>query len=438
MAIIALGELLVMFVLEAMALPKFVENYLDPVMLMILTIYPLWRIVVSSVSDNQKLLVKDFAIEKSFFEQQIQGLNRAALVAVSDLQGRIKFVNENFAEASGFTKEDLVGRTFKLLSSQQHTEEFWQQMWNTISQGKVWKAKIRNHKKNGGEFWVDATIAPILGANAEVQEYLGIFYDITKEIEAEAKLELEKAKLVHASRLLTLGEMVGNIAHEVNNPLSVILTRAGQLKDRLAKTEIPREKIIDDLEKIENTARRISKIIVSLKTQSTKAETGDRVITPVDEIVKDVVELVADRFRSKNVNLKLDSEVGLTVNCRPVQIGQVLTNLLFNAQEAMANIEDRQVWLNIVSHQGLIQISISDNGPLIPADVAEKIMNPFFTTKPVGQGTGLGLSISKGIIEDHGGRLYLDRRSQKTKFVIELPLAESVTQPVGSNSKKVS
>jgi two-component system sensor histidine kinase DctS len=109
------------------------------------------------------------------------------------------------------------------------------------------------------------------------------------------------------------------------------------------------------------------------------------------------------------------------LECRAVQISQVLLNLINNACDAISSLNEKWILINAIERNNLIEISVTNSGPKIPAHIREKLMQPFFTTKEVGMGTGLGLSLSKTIAEAHGGRLYLDLGAENTRFVLELP-----------------
>lgn len=132
-------------------------------------------------------------------------------------------------------------------------------------------------------------------------------------------------------------------------------------------------------------------------------------------------------FRSNGIQLKLvahpnDSVLDINVVCVCVQIEQVLLNLLNNAHDATLNGDSPEVELAVSRDGQYIVITVTDSGPGIPLDIRDKIMQPFFTTKEIGKGTGIGLSISKGIMEKHKGELYLDQESERTRFVVKLPI----------------
>lgn len=247
--------------------------------------------------------------------------------------------------------------------------------------------------------------------------YVGIVRDVTEQREAEAKL-------VQSSKMASLGEMAGGIAHEINNPLTIIqgrVIRLLQLSERSEGVSLP--ELRDQMQIVLDTSRRIAKIVKGLGTFSRESNLDLPEPAELDLIIQDTIELCRERFSESDVLLKTPSSTDLLILCRPAQISQVLLNLLNNAFDAVLNQPEKWVEVSVdLQDVNLIQIKVTDSGSGISAEVIQKIMQPFFTTKEVGKGTGLGLSISKGIIENHGGKLYLERAHLNTCFIIELPV----------------
>jgi C4-dicarboxylate-specific signal transduction histidine kinase len=233
-----------------------------------------------------------------------------------------------------------------------------------------------------------------------------------------------QAKLVATSKLAALGEMAGGIAHEINTPLTVIQGRAGQICRMVTHGTLEAATVHAFAEKIESTSRRIARIVRGLRTFARQGEQDPVQPTEVRAIVDEAVDLCRERFLSHGVELRAGSVDGrVRVPCRSTQIGQVLINLLSNALDAVDQSPTGKKWvdLSVRAVNGNVHIAVEDSGPGIPAELRERMFQPFFTTKPVGQGTGLGLSISHGIVQQHGGSLVLDERNPHTRFVVSLP-----------------
>lgn len=236
-----------------------------------------------------------------------------------------------------------------------------------------------------------------------------------------------EAVLVNSARLASLGEMSGGVAHEINNPLAIILAKTSQLKLLVSREPIARDAVLKGLEKIESTGWRISKIVRGMRTFSRDAEGDPFSVVSLKSVIEEALEVCGERFRNNGIDLRLGPQPEGEIECRPTQISQVLLNLLNNAFDAVQEraaahpSEPRWVEYSAQDNGEYWRILITDSGPGIPPDIAAKIMQPFFTTKGPGKGTGLGLSICRGIVEKHQGRFALDRECSHTRFVIEIP-----------------
>ena len=255
-----------------------------------------------------------------------------------------------------------------------------------------------------------------------------VYENLEVLVQARTK-ELEDLQLtaIQASKMAALGEMAGGIAHEINNPLAIILYKASTIHEQLKeiKTESAelQTKLIDDILKIRSTAIRISKIIKGLKIISRNSDEDPMEKVVISQMVADSLELCRDKFIENSITHTIDLGdcASTTINGRPSQLSQVLINLFNNAIDAVLPLSEKWIELKIVSTVTGIRITITDSGNGIPKQTVEKLMQPFFSTKGVGKGTGLGLSISKGIIEKHNGTFYYNPNSAHTQFVIELP-----------------
>ena len=243
-------------------------------------------------------------------------------------------------------------------------------------------------------------------------------------------LDLEKAKSLQATKLATLGEMAGSIAHEINNPIGLINILTSQLIEAIQEDEqLDKAMLISSLKQIEEGTWRIAKIIKGLRGFSRDGSGDLFVATPVNKIIDDVLVFCSERFKQHNIHFKV-SELNnqLTVECREVEICQVLLNLLNNAFDAIQNCEDKWIEIEILENANHIQFYVKDCGKGISPQVLEKIFQPFYTTKEVGKGTGLGLSISKKIAENHGGSLVYDSSCPNTCFIFTIAKVQKLAK----------
>jgi signal transduction histidine kinase len=237
-----------------------------------------------------------------------------------------------------------------------------------------------------------------------------------------SKLRDEQAMLVQSAKLSSLGEMAAGIAHEINNPLAIIVGKVEQTARLVRDTNPPDlDKISGNLSLIEATGQRIAKIVKGLRAFSRDA-TGDQMeVAFARDVVSDALALTQERLLNNGVELRFRCESNAQLLCRPTQISQIVVNLVMNAFDAVVGTQSPWVEVMVEDNDGALVLSVTDSGAGISANIADKIMQPFFTTKEVGKGTGLGLSISKGIAQGHGGELYYDSTSPNTRFVLRLP-----------------
>lgn len=233
-----------------------------------------------------------------------------------------------------------------------------------------------------------------------------------------AELEEQMIKNLNTTRLAAVGEMAADVAHEINNPLTVIDLHATKLK-RL-ESSLPPEVIIS-IDKMQMMVKRIGKIIKGLRSLAREGGSDPFVALSVMNMIDDVKMLVEMKIRSYDIKFDISiTDSSLQVVGREVQISQVLINIISNAVDAINGLVDKWIKLDVYSNDEYVYFTISDSGNGISPELQSKIMHPFFTTKGVNKGTGLGLSISKNIIEEHGGTLTYNDQSPHTQFVFFL------------------
>jgi PAS domain S-box-containing protein len=255
--------------------------------------------------------------------------------------------------------------------------------------------------------------------------FSAISMDVTHERMLAEKVREQQAIMSSSARLTSLGEMAGGIAHEINNPLTVAHAHAARLRD-IAQSgrELDRDSIIKASEKIESVCMRISRIIAGLRSIARDGENDRFTTVPLAPIIGDALSLCAEKLRHRQIDLRVGKfPDSLSLECRSVQISQVLVNLLLNAQQAVEDLKSGERWVALSAGESndLVEIRISDSGPGVSSEVREKIFDPFFTTKDVGKGMGLGLSVSASIARAHSGVLFLDASAPHTTFVLRLP-----------------
>lgn len=233
-------------------------------------------------------------------------------------------------------------------------------------------------------------------------------------------------ELLHKSaKLSVLGEMSASLAHEINNPLSVVMGHASELLNDMTKDPTMKPEYIESVTAILNGAQRISNITKGVKSYSLNSPIENMEPHPLHKILFDTVNIFTKTKDQKSITFLCDfrSAENVLIHCHPSMLGQVILNLLNNAYEAITELEKKWVRMlvEVDEKNEKIFIRVSDSGNGIKKDVAQKIMEPFFTTKSKQMGTGLGLSISTKIAKAHGGELYLNEDRPHTTFTLELP-----------------
>lgn len=248
-------------------------------------------------------------------------------------------------------------------------------------------------------------------------------YILFQFLTSQEQVDTQRRQSLQNAKLTSLGEMASGVAHEINNPLMVISGLAQSLKRSLENETLKKEKGSEQLNKIISTVDRIAKIIKGLRNFSRDSFDDEFVLAPLKIILSNSYDLCKSKIDDNEIKFSTSLPPEIDIKCREVQLVQVLVNLINNSIDAIANLEDRWINIKFFQTETHIQIIFTDSGKGISPEIAEKIMQPFYTTKEIGKGTGLGLSISKGIIEDHGGNLTLDSNRDHTTFIIELPLS---------------
>ena len=240
-------------------------------------------------------------------------------------------------------------------------------------------------------------------------------------------IEEQNKSAMQSAKMAEIGEMAGGIAHEINNPLAIIIGNADQGIRFFDAKIFNKDGTTSRLLKIRTMSSRILVIIQGL-LYFARSETNEpkKLVDFKNTIEKDI-SLAGEKIRTRGINIQTDLPEGVSVECWEIQISQVFLNILNNAIDAVSSLEElKERWIKVESHlvdSELLEVRISNGGPKIAKEVAAKLFNPFFTTKPIGEGTGLGLSISKGIVESHEGNLIVENHGKHTSLLIRLPIA---------------
>ena len=244
--------------------------------------------------------------------------------------------------------------------------------------------------------------------------------EIDEHRHTEARLRTTQNELVQAGKLAALGQMSAALAHEINQPLAAIRTFMASTKIYLQRGDS--KQVIKNLDLIDGLAERMANITTHLKAFARKSEPGRPEQVEVARAVEGALFLVESQIKAAGVRLNRAIEPGLRVSGYAVQLEQVLVNLIANALDAVADVKEPAIGIEVRGTQDTVRIRIADNGPGIPPEVIERIFDPFMTTKPIGKGLGLGLSITYGIVQDFRGHMHAENRAGGgAELIVELP-----------------
>jgi len=338
-----------------------------------------------------------------------RALDHAAIVATTDVSGRITYVNDKFVEISGYSREELMGQDHRIINSGYHSKEFIRDLWRTIANGQVWHGELRNRAKDGHLYWVDTTIVPFLDTRGKPYQYIAIRADITARKAAEEQLAQQAA-------LARVGQMAAVVAHEVRNPLAGVKGAVQVLMSRRSSDDSELPVMRDIVARIDSLSDLINDLMVFARPRPPRLA-----VVELHAILADAITIVRRDPAAHGVEISVQGEdVSLTADGELVR-GTVL-NLLLNAAQAMAG--KGRIVVSTMRQNGIAVVRITDTGPGITPEIREQIFEPFFTTKA--RGGGLGLPIARRTAELHGGTLTLECPPEGgTVLTMSLPIRPS-------------
>ncbi len=290
------------------------------------------------------------------------------------------------------------------------------------------RIEVTARRADGSTFPAELAVAAVRLADRRL--FTAYLRDLTPARAAAAEIERQREALLQAEKLAAFGALLAGVAHELNNPLSIVLTGALMLQEDLAAAGQP--DFARRAERIRAAGERCARIVRSFLALARQQDAVRRPLA-VAALVDAALDLPAEALRAEGIVLERVVEPDLPpVLGDPDQLHQVLSNLLANARQAVAAQDGpRRIGIAARAAGEAVEIAVSDSGPGVPAALRRRIFDPFFTTKPVGEGTGLGLSVSRGIAEAHGGSLALREEAggSGATFVLRLPARAAAAVP---------
>lgn len=367
--------------------------------------------------------------QRQIAEQSLRQLSCAVeqsadTIFVTNSEGIIEYVNPAFEALTGYSRQEVTGKTQNILKSDLQAPVLYRELWETIRSGDVSRGIVVNCKKNGDVYYVDESISPIRDADGRITHFVSNGRDYTERLRLEAQL-------LQAQKMDAVGRLAGGVAHDFNNLLTIITSYSELALDSVVPGSVTQTRI----QEILSAAHRAADLTRQLLAFSRQQPQALRV-AELNPVVREIVRTL-HRLIGEDIELNFVAGEGLgRARLDPVQIEQILLNLAANSRDAMPQggrltIQTSDVFLDeeyadrkkaMIPRGRYSVMTVSDNGAGISADHLSHVFEPFYTTKPAGRGTGLGLATVYGIVKQNHGFVWVySEPGMGTTFKIYLP-----------------
>ncbi len=352
-------------------------------------------------------------------KQYKQAIESSNIVSKTDINGIITFVNDEFCKISGYSRDELIGQNHNIVRHPDVPSEKFETLWDTILSKKTYKATVQNMAKDGSTFYVNTTVVPILDDLGEIEEFIAIRYDVTKEVELRLENEQKQKLLFLQSRQASLGQMIANIAHQWKQPLTELNLALFNLKKSFdTQSEEEFTKYYHDSKAV---VKNMSEVINNFMNFFKPAR--EKKFFLVSETVNDTLMIVGKLLKEEKI--KVEKEIkDFEIYGISNELSQVLINIIQNAKDAFKQnrIKKRVLTIKTGKQKGFFEIKIRDNAGGISKKVIDNIFEPYFTTKHSSVGTGLGLFVASMIVEQtFDGTLSVTNQDKGAVFTILIP-----------------
>lgn len=367
-------------------------------------------------------------------EYRLIALDQHAIISMTDPKGNIIFVNNHFVEISGYQENELLGKNHRILKSEKHDNEFYNDLWKTIMKGGIWSGYICNKAKNGEEYWVDATIVPFMDEHGKPYKFVSVRTDITQVKKSEEQLVIAKEVADKANKAKS--DFLSSMSHELRTPMNAISGFAQLLlADTANELNGPQ---ISNVEEIMKASKHLLSLINGILNLS-KVESGsvDLHIESINypDILIECFSLLGSLIEERNINkfVKINEEdvvenelnsIQLLINADRMRFKQIVLNLLSNAVKY--NIEKGSVTISCSVTAETIHISVSDTGKGISDEGKKDLFKSFNRLGEEGgsiEGSGIGLVITKKLVNLMGGTVGVESKlNEGSTFWFELPI----------------
>ncbi len=379
--------------------------------------------LIGSILDVTEVREKDrlLRVFEAVMEQSIDA------ILIMDTEGIVEYVNPQVEKKSGYGNEKIVGSNLFFPEKSLYDRSYFQEIWDTVNTGKTWRGNMRHYTKDGSFVDLSSTIFPIFNEKDEIVNFVAESRDITQE-------KMLEEQLFHAQKMEAIGTFAGGISHDFNNILGSIMGFAEMMIPQTTEgTPLRRY-----AEKIMGSARRAKKLIKQILAMSRKSA-EEKVPVNINGLLSETVSMLRSTIPATiQINCSITDKAVFVIG-DSTKFQQIIMNLGTNAFHAIENgkgILDIELDVVNISQDDLeiypelkpgrySKITVSDTGSGIPADILDKIFDPYFSTKETGKGTGLGLSVVHGIVSEFEGAVRVESEiGRGTVFTIMFPAAE--------------
>ncbi|ABB45200.1 PAS/PAC sensor signal transduction histidine kinase [Sulfurimonas denitrificans DSM 1251] len=375
---------------------------------------------VKNILTSTNKLNEEFSNSKSLLEQYKSSVDRSFIVSKTDKKGVITYANDEFCKISGYSRDELIGKSHNIIRHPDTEMAIFKELWHTIRDKKEpWFGEIKNLKKDKSSYWTKAVINPILDSNQNIIEYIGIRTDIT---------ELENAMIAALSAEKAKSTFLATMSHELRTPLNAVI---GFSQILMAKDDMPKEKIRTFVEKINISGKHLLNLVNNIldfsKIESGRMNLNKREIL-LENFINETILLVENEALKKDIEIIKKGFFEISLSADEQLLKQVILNILSNAikfsnQNSAINISYKNDEENHI-------ISICDEGVGLSQEQLEKLFKPFSQVQEhqntALKGTGLGLVISQKIVELHNGNIEVKTQSGKGScFYISIPIIKA-------------
>ena len=358
-------------------------------------------------------------------------IDRAAIVSVANLMGKIIYANDMFIRTSGYSREEIINQNHRVIKSDVHSKEYFKGLWKTISSGQVWQGEICNRKKNGEYYWVDSTIVPFLDEKGRPYQFMAIRYLITdkKKVMSELailnanqekiikrrteELKISNELLLQNEKMASLGGLVAGVAHEINTPIGIGVTAASHLQEEVKafskkanENQLTRRGVADFIADAEESAKIILSNLerAALQIRSFKQVAIDQSIEEkrdffVKEYLEEILLSLRPQLKKTKIEVVLKCDETLSVHSYAGAFSQIISNLITNSINYGFDENESGVITLIYKTKGSTGfLEYVDSGRGMEDEVLKNIFEPFYTTGRDKGGTGLGMHIIYNLV----------------------------------------